>query len=75
MLAFPGGAKSRAIRRRILIELCLNRDLEMQFKNKTLEEYWSSAIVSFAGLCEAALAVFIQFATIWLRKELALLAN
>ncbi|CAF87073.1 unnamed protein product, partial [Tetraodon nigroviridis] len=47
-------------------ELHSNHALEMQFESKTLEEYWCSAIVSFPGLCETALAVLIPFATTWL---------
>lgn len=49
-----------------LIELRSNRALEMQFESKTSEEYWCSAMVSFQGLCETALAVLIPFATTWL---------
>ena len=36
----------------------------MQFENKTLEEYWCSAIVSFLGLCITR--GFIPFVTTWL---------
>lgn len=39
-----------------LIELLSNHALKMQLENKTLEEYWCSAMVTFPRLCETTLA-------------------
>ena len=49
-----------------LIELRAIRVLEMQFEEKTLEQFWCLAMDMFPRLCKKAPSVLIAFATTYL---------